>query len=120
MNVACEKSDRLTVAKLNTTSKSHKQDYKSKLMTEKYSLVPINPQQLMPGQTALQTMSEKHPDFEMQAVNTIRPPDIEYTKTFNNCSCDIKAFSLDILTRSNTLKLFPFLLFIPGVFLHCY
>ena len=26
-------------------------------------------------------MSEKHPDFEIQADNTIRPPDIEYTKT---------------------------------------
>ena len=25
-------------------------------------------------------MSEKHPDFEIQAVNTIRPPDIKYTK----------------------------------------
>ena len=25
-------------------------------------------------------MSEKHLDFEIQAVNTIRPPDIEYTK----------------------------------------
>ena len=23
---------------------------------------------------------EKHPDFKMQAVNTIRPPDIEYTQ----------------------------------------
>ena len=32
-------------------------------------------------QTALQRMTEKHPDFEIQAVNTIRPPDIEYTKT---------------------------------------
>ena len=32
-------------------------------------------------QTALQRMSEKHPDFGMQAVNTIRPPDIKYTKT---------------------------------------
>ena len=29
----------------------------------------------------LQRMSEKHLDFEIQAVNTIRPPDIEYTKT---------------------------------------
>ena len=48
-------------------------------MTEKYSLLPINPQQLTPAQTALQRMSEKHPDFEIQAVNTIRPPDIEYT-----------------------------------------
>ena len=76
-----KKSDRLTVAKLNTTSKPHKQDYKSKLMTEKYSLLPINPQQLTPAQTALQRMSEKHLDFEIQAVNTIRPPDIEYTKT---------------------------------------
>ena len=77
----CEKSDRLTVAKLNTASKPHKQDYKSKLMTEKYSLLPINPQQLTPAQTALQRMSEKHLDFEIQTVNTIRPPDIEYTKT---------------------------------------
>ena len=50
-------------------------------MTEKYLLLPINPQQLTPAQTALQRMSEKHPDFEIQAVNTIRPPDIEYTKT---------------------------------------
>ena len=50
-------------------------------MTEKYSLLPINPQQLTPVQTALQRMSEKHPDFEIQAVNTIRPQDIEYTKT---------------------------------------
>ena len=50
-------------------------------MTEKYLHLPINPQQLPPVQTALQRMSEKHPDFEIQAVNTIRPPDIEYTKT---------------------------------------
>ena len=50
-------------------------------MTEKYSLLPINPQQLTPAQTALQRLSEKHPDFEIQAVNTIRPPEIEYTRT---------------------------------------
>ena len=81
INAEHEKSDWLTVVKLNTTSKPHKQDYKSKLMTEKYSLLPINPQQLTPAQTALQRTSEKHPDFEIQAVNTIRPPDIKYTKT---------------------------------------
>ena len=81
INAECEKSDRLTVAKLNTASKAHKQDYKSKLMTEKYSLLPINPQQLTPAQTALQRLSEKHPDFEIQVVNTIRPPEIEYTRT---------------------------------------
>ena len=75
-----EKLDRLTVAKLNTISKPYKQDYKSKLMMEKYSLLSINLQQLTPAQTALQRMSEKHPDFEIQAVNTIQPPDIEYTK----------------------------------------
>ena len=79
INVECEKSDRLTVAKLNTVSKPYKQDYKSKLMMEKYSLLSINSQQLTPAQTTLQRMSEKHPDFEIQAVNTIRPPDIEYT-----------------------------------------
>ena len=49
-------------------------------MMEKYLLLPINPQQLTSAQTALQRMSEKHPDFEIQAVNTIRPPEIEYTK----------------------------------------
>ena len=50
-------------------------------MTEKYSLLSINPQQLSPVQTALQSLSEKHPEFEIQAVNTIRPPEIEYTNT---------------------------------------
>ena len=50
-------------------------------MTEKYSLLPINLQQLKPVHTVLQRMSEKHLDFEIQAVNTITSPDIEYTKT---------------------------------------
>ena len=49
-------------------------------MMEKYLLLPIN-SQLTPAQTALQRMSEKHLDFEIQAVNTNRPPDTEYTKT---------------------------------------
>ena len=52
INMEQEKSDRLTVAKLN------KQDHKSKLMTEKYLLLPLNPQQLTPVQTAIQRMSE--------------------------------------------------------------
>ena len=82
-----EKSDRLTVAKLNITSKPHKQDYKSKLMTEKYSLLLINPQQLTSVQTALQRMSEKHPVFEIQAVNTIRPTDIEYMLCISKTAC---------------------------------
>ena len=80
INAEQEKSDRLTVAKLNTVKQFNKQDHKSKLMTEKYSLLPLNPQQLTPVQTAIQRMSEKHPDFEIEPVNTIRPPEIEYTQ----------------------------------------
>ena len=50
-------------------------------MTEKYSLLPAQSYPLTPAQTALQCLSEKHPDFEIQPVNTIRPPEIEYTQT---------------------------------------
>ena len=81
INTEWEKSDRLTVAKLNTVKQFNKQDHKSKLMTEKYSLLPLNPQQLTPVQTAIQRMSEKHPDFEIEPVNTIQPLEIEYTQT---------------------------------------
>ena len=41
INAEQEKSDRLTVAKLNTVKQFNKQDHKSKLMTEKYSLLPL-------------------------------------------------------------------------------
>ena len=51
-------------------------------MTEKYSLLPLSSQQLTPVQTAIQRMSEKHLDFEIEPVNTIQPPEIEYTQTF--------------------------------------
>ena len=81
INAEWEKSDRLTVAKLNAVKQFNKQDHKTKLMTEKYSLLPLNPQQLTPVQTAIQKMSVKHPDFEIEPVNTIRPPEIEYTQT---------------------------------------
>ena len=81
INPEREKSDRLTVAKLNTVKQFNKQDYKSKLLTEKYSLLPLNSQQLTPVQTVIQIMSEKHPDFEIEPVNTIRPLEIEYTQT---------------------------------------
>ena len=50
-------------------------------MTEKYSLLPLNPQQLTPVQTAIQKMSEKHLDSEIEPVNTIGPLEIEYTQT---------------------------------------
>ena len=71
INAEWEKSDRLTVAKLNAVKQFNKQDYKSKLLTEKYSLLPLNSQQLTPVQAAIQRMSEKHLDFEIEPVNTI-------------------------------------------------
>ena len=49
-------------------------------MTEKYSLLPAQSHPLTPAQTALQQLSEKHPDFEIQPVNTIRPPETEHTQ----------------------------------------
>ena len=51
-------------------------------MMEKYLPLPINPQQLTPAQTALQRLSEKHPDFELQAVNTIRSHILNIPKKF--------------------------------------
>ena len=78
INTEQEKSDRLTVAKLNTVKQFNKQDHKSKLMTEKYLLLPLNPQQLIPVQTVIQRKSEKHSDFEIEPVNAIRPPEMEY------------------------------------------
>ena len=71
INVEHEKLYRLTVAKLNTVKQYNKQDHKSKLMTEKYSLSPLNSQQLTPVQTAIQRMSEKCLDFEIEPVKTI-------------------------------------------------
>ena len=80
INAEWERSDRLTVAKLNTVKQFNKHDHKSKLMKEKYSLLPLNRQQLTPVQTAIQRMSEKHLDFEIEPVNTVQPPEIEYTQ----------------------------------------
>ena len=49
-------------------------------MTEKYSLLSAQLYPLTPAQTALLRLSEKHPDFEIQPVNTIRPLEVEYTQ----------------------------------------
>ena len=50
-------------------------------MTGKYLLLPLNPQQLTLVQTALQSMSEKHPNFEIEPTNTIQSLEIKYTQT---------------------------------------
>ena len=81
INAEHKTSDRLIVAKLNAVKQYYKQDHKSKLMTEKYSLLPTSLQQLTPVETAIQRMSEKHLDFEIEPVNTIQPLEIEYTQT---------------------------------------
>ena len=80
INVEWGKSGRLTVAKLNTVNNSTNKTIKSILMIERYSLLPLNPQQLTPVQTAIQRMSEKHPDFEIEPVITIQPLEIKYTQ----------------------------------------
>ena len=61
INAERKKSDRLTVAKYWQTIQQTR--HKSKLMTEKYLLLSLNPQQLTPVQTAIQRMSKKHLDF---------------------------------------------------------
>ena len=49
-----ERSDRLTVARLDSIVKGNTQNYKSNLMTEKYFLLPAQSYPLTPAQTALQ------------------------------------------------------------------
>ena len=63
INAEWEKLDRLTVAKLNTVKQFNKQDHKSKLMTEKYSLLPLNPQQLTSSSDSYTKDVRKTPGF---------------------------------------------------------
>ena len=63
INAEWEKSDRLTIAKLNTVKQFNKQDHKSKLMTEKYLLLPLNPQQLTPVSDSYTKDVRKTPRF---------------------------------------------------------
>ena len=49
VNTECKKSDRLTIARLDSIVKENKQDYKSNLMTEKYSLLPAQSHPLTPA-----------------------------------------------------------------------
>ena len=71
INAEHEKSDRLTVAKLNTVKQYIKQDHKSKLMTERKIFVITIKSSTINTSIDIQRMSEKHPDFEIEPVNTI-------------------------------------------------
>ena len=68
------KGRQVNSSKIRFHCQAKKQNYKSNLLTEKYSLLPSQSYQLTPAQTALQQLSEKHPDFEIQPINTIQPP----------------------------------------------
>ena len=52
INKEPEKSDRSTTERLDSIVKANKQNYKSNLLTEKYSLLPSQSYQLTPAQTA--------------------------------------------------------------------
>ena len=52
INKEQEKSDRSTIARLDSIVKANKQNYKSNLMTEKYSLLPSQSYLFTPVQTA--------------------------------------------------------------------
>ena len=104
INAEWEKSDRLTVAKLNAVKQFNKQDHKSKLMTEKYLLLPLNPQQLTPVQTAIQRMSEKHLDFEIEPVNTIQPLEIKYMSCISKTACFLANYTLHSLQPGRNVE----------------
>ena len=75
-------------------------------MTEKYSLLPLNSQQLTPVQTAIQRMSEKHPDFEIEPVNTIQSLRLNIHKHPRNWYPLIHHYqlSINIFLDNQTLK----------------
>ena len=54
INKEQEKSDRSTIARLDSIVKANKQNHKSNLLTETYSPLPSQSYQLTPAQTALQ------------------------------------------------------------------
>ena len=85
----------LTVAKLNNASKPHKQDYKSKLMTEKYSLLPINPQQLTPVQTALK--EETYIGDKREYTQII--PETEYIVLTDNNSVPLTQVQISLCAK---------------------
>ena len=66
-----KEQEKSAIPRLDSIVKANKQNYKSNLLTEKYSLLPSQSYPLTPAQTALQRLSEKHPDFEIQPINTI-------------------------------------------------
>ena len=58
------------------TTKSYQISADMNIETMPHTIYPLTP-----VQTALQQLSEKHPYFEIQPGNTIRPLEIKYTQT---------------------------------------
>ena len=71
INAKWEKSDKLTVAKLNTVKHFNKQDHKSKLMTEKYLFITTKSPTINTSSDSYTKDVRKHLDFEIEPVNTI-------------------------------------------------
>ena len=80
INKEREKSDRSTIARLDSIVKANKQNYKSNLMIEKYSLLSSQSYPFIPVQTALKQLSEKHPDFEIQLLTPFNPQGLNIHK----------------------------------------
>ena len=56
----------------NLTKKTINPNYWQKIFTLTHKFTMVN--------TSTDRLSEKHPDFDIQPVNTIRPPDIKYKR----------------------------------------
>ena len=71
INAECEKSNRLTVAKLNTVKQFNKQDHKSKIMTEQIFIITTKSPTINNSLDSFTKDVRKHLDFEIEPVNTI-------------------------------------------------
>ena len=81
MITECEKSERLTVEKLNTVKQYNKQDHKSNY-DRKIFIVTIKSSTINTSTDSYTKDVRKTPGFEIEPVNSIRPLEIEiYTNS---------------------------------------
>ena len=97
-----------TVTKSNNASKPHKQDYNSKLMTVKYSLLPINPQQLTPVQMALQRHQRNTLILRYKLLTPLDPQKLNIQEPLNHwCQliCHYQSLENTFLDNLTLIKL---------------